>query len=278
MFTDATLPTTVPQPNAQHQSLTTLIQPDSTVGIANGKQLTPPPLPQTIAVSSSASSNPTIKKLKRSKTTVGTESSFTSTDTFENDKPSKVKRSKSVTRYTHTIEGSSQGITVDVEDTGKITNLSQTSKEYRKMDTGQNKQRDVYDFPGSSEPTVITKKVPAKTTMENLNSKATKTCGKAGKIGRARTMVAPSSSPAAPPQEKRRRGSDVGRAIDVNEDILPSSPPFVEQVQKRSLKESIQRKKEEKAYDILDSADPALRSSSDDCGPGRCLCRAQRHH
>ena len=138
-----------------------------------------------------------------------------------------MKRSKSVSRYTHTIEGSSQDITVDVEDTGKITSLSQTSKEYRKMDTGQNKQRDVYDFSGSSEPTVITKKVPAKTTMESLNSKKTKTYKKAGKIGRSKTMVAPSSSPAAPPQEKRRRGSDAGRATNVNEDKLPDRKSVV---------------------------------------------------
>ena len=157
-----------------------------------------------------------------------------------------MKRSRSVSRYAHTIEGSSQDITVDVEDTGKITNLSQTSKEYLKMDTG-NRQGDVYDFPGSSEPKIITKKVPAKTTMESLNTNTTKTYGKS-KVGRSRTMVAPSSSPATPAAQRKRRGSDAGRAMNSNAEKLSSSSPVVqEQAPKRSLKETIQRKKEEKA-------------------------------
>ena len=240
-----------------------LSQSDSTLGIANGKQLTPPPLPHTIAISYSASSNSTIKKLERSKTTVGTGSSFTSTDTSKNDNPSKMKRSKTVSRYTHTIEGSSQDISVDVEDTGKLTNLSQTSKEYRRLDTGQNEQGDAYNFPGGSEPTVITKKVPAKTTMENLNSNTTKNHGKAGKIGRSRTMGALNSSPAAPPQEKRRRGSDAGRVMDVNDGKPPSSPPLVEQVPRRSLKESIQRKKEEKAAAMKQKVDVTMADDGD---------------
>lgn len=173
-----------------------------------------------------------------------------------------MKRSRSVSRYAHTIEGSSQDITVDVEDTGKITNLSQTSKEYRKMDTG-NEQRDVYDFPRSSEPKITTKKVPAKTTMESLNTKTTKTYGKS-KVGRSRTMVAPSSSPATPAAQRQRRGSDAGRAMDSSAEKLSSSPPVVqEQAPKRSLKEIIQRKKEEKAAAMKQKEDITMVEAED---------------
>lgn len=163
--------------------------------------------------------------------------------------------------YAHTIKGSSQDITVDVEDTGRITNLSQTSKEYRKMDTGP--KRDVYDFPGSSGPTVITKKVPAKTTMESLNTKTPKMYGKS-KVGRSSTMVAPSSSPAAPVQDRRRSASDTRRTMDINDEKLSSSPPVaLEQAPKRSLKKTIQRRKEEQAAAIKQKEDITMAEAED---------------
>lgn len=128
------------------------------------------------------------------------------------------------------------------------------------MDTG-NKQRDVYDFPGSSEPKIIMKKVPAKTTMENL--KVPNTYGKS-KIGRSRTMIAPNSPPAAPAQNMRRRGSDAGRAMNMNEDKLSNSPPVAqEQAPKRSLKESIQRKIEEKAAAMTQKEDVIVAEDGD---------------